>query len=274
MSRQVSPETTRWNVLQFHTIPGCVSVGVTTPLPRVVVLVFMGGARGSRVAYHAHTDVRIRPKSRAIRLDLRIPSIKVADANAVEVCNLLADLAGIDLVELVAVGNHPGLGRLRRGDAVARSTGRICCGGGLDWHAKVALYTVRVAQDQGARGASYRVLNHVLVFELDTALELGCQRRSSTHIGGKVGDAHGPGICNGKACMSRGHHNPPAAVRDSAWVGSSRGRLKIGRTERQSCQQQDKNIDDLHHFVVGSWTERTEMTGMFKDCEVIILRLR
>ncbi len=40
MSQQVSPETTLWNVLQLPTIPGCIGVGVATPFPLVVVLVF------------------------------------------------------------------------------------------------------------------------------------------------------------------------------------------------------------------------------------------
>jgi hypothetical protein len=37
MFEQVSPLTTRWNLLQLPVIPGCIGVGVLTPFPGVVV---------------------------------------------------------------------------------------------------------------------------------------------------------------------------------------------------------------------------------------------
>jgi hypothetical protein len=46
MSEQYSPETCRWNLLQFSTIPGCVGRGVVTPL---LGLVLVGAAVGGAV---------------------------------------------------------------------------------------------------------------------------------------------------------------------------------------------------------------------------------
>lgn len=99
------------------------------------------------------------PETGTVGLGVGVPSDELGFGDAVLGSDDVAGLPVLDEVELVAIAHHAGLDGKRRGDSIARGSGRrrgwLCrcwdaCGGrrgGCDG-LKVGLDTVRVADEQ------------------------------------------------------------------------------------------------------------------------------